>query len=74
MSVGDWPAPRAKLDAQSWRAQVEVVSGDVLDRGSRCVAGRRAFVAWADEPISKHTRVLVIDTTSARSVVVTPFP
>jgi hypothetical protein len=36
--------------------------------------GTEAFAAWADEPIEKHARVLVIECTSARSVVVTPFP
>jgi len=36
--------------------------------------GTEAFAAWSDEAIEKHTRVLVIDCTSARSVIVTPFP
>lgn len=36
--------------------------------------GTEAFAAWADQPIAKHERVLVIEATSARSVVVTPFP
>jgi hypothetical protein len=36
--------------------------------------GTEAFAAWSAEPIAKHTRVLVIETTSARSVIVTPFP
>jgi hypothetical protein len=36
--------------------------------------GTEAFAAWSDAPISKHSRVLVIEATSARSVVVTPFP
>ena len=36
--------------------------------------GTEAFAAWADKPIEKHARVLVVDCTSARSVIVTPFP
>jgi hypothetical protein len=36
--------------------------------------GSEAFAAWSDEPIARHTRVLVVECTSARSVVVTPFP
>ncbi len=36
--------------------------------------GTEAFAAWADHPIGKHERVLVVETTSARSVIVTPFP
>jgi hypothetical protein len=36
--------------------------------------GTEAFAAWADQPIEKHARVLVIEAPSARSVIVTPFP
>jgi hypothetical protein len=33
-----------------------------------------AFAAWSDEPIPRHTRVTVVESLSARSVLVTPFP
>ncbi len=36
--------------------------------------GTEAFAAWSDEPIDKHAKVLVVEVTSARSVIVTPFP
>ena len=36
--------------------------------------GTEAFAAWADEPIAKHTRVMVIDCLSGRSVHVTRYP
>lgn len=36
--------------------------------------GTETFAAWADEPVPKHARVLVIETRSPRSVTVTPFP
>jgi hypothetical protein len=36
--------------------------------------GTEAFAAWSDQPIDKHAKVLVIESTSARSVIVTPFP
>ncbi|MDH6128627.1 hypothetical protein [Kitasatospora sp. GP82] len=35
--------------------------------------GSEAYAAWADEPIARHTRVIVVEWTSARSVVVIPF-
>jgi hypothetical protein len=35
--------------------------------------GTEAFAAWSDEPIPRHTRVLVVECMSARSVLVTPF-
>jgi hypothetical protein len=34
--------------------------------------GTEAFAAWSDEPIPRHSRVVVVDTLSARSVFVTP--
>jgi hypothetical protein len=36
--------------------------------------GTEAYAAWADQPIPKHTQVLVLECTSGRSVIVTPFP
>ncbi|MCW2875175.1 hypothetical protein [Actinacidiphila oryziradicis] len=36
--------------------------------------GTEAFAAWAEVPIARHVRVIVVDRTSARSVVVEPFP
>ncbi|MGO9902188.1 MAG: hypothetical protein ACLP0J_21425 [Solirubrobacteraceae bacterium] len=34
--------------------------------------GTEAFAAWADEPIPKHARVVVVENRSGRSVTVTP--
>lgn len=36
--------------------------------------GTEAFAAWADEPIAKSARVIVVEVLSARSVLVSPFP
>jgi hypothetical protein len=36
--------------------------------------GSEAFAAWSDEPIARHSRVIVVDALSARSVLVTPSP
>ena len=36
--------------------------------------GSEAFAAWSDEPIPRHSRVVVVDALSARSVLVTPTP
>ncbi len=36
--------------------------------------GSEAFAAWSREPISRHTQVIVVDHTSARSVIVAPLP
>jgi hypothetical protein len=35
--------------------------------------GSEAFAAIADQPIAKHTRVLVVECASSRTVVVVPF-
>jgi len=34
--------------------------------------GTEAFAAWSDEPIPRHSRIVVVDCISARSVFVTP--
>jgi hypothetical protein len=34
--------------------------------------GSETFAAFADEPIARHSRVIVVDALSARSVLVTP--
>ena len=36
--------------------------------------GTEAYAAWSDEPIARHSRIVVVDTMSARSVFVTPLP
>ena len=36
--------------------------------------GSEAFAAWCDEPVPRHSRVIVVDALSARSVLVTPSP
>ncbi|HEY3878907.1 MAG TPA: hypothetical protein VGM12_09940 [Trebonia sp.] len=36
--------------------------------------GSEAFAAWSDEAVPRHSRVIVVDALSARSVLVTPSP
>jgi hypothetical protein len=36
--------------------------------------GSEAFAAWSDEPIRRHSRIVVVECISARSVFVTPVP
>jgi len=36
--------------------------------------GTEAFAAWSDEPVPRHSRVVVMDCISARSVVVALLP
>lgn len=35
--------------------------------------GTEAFAAWADEPVARHTQVVVVEELSARTVLVAPF-
>lgn len=35
--------------------------------------GTEAFAAWADEPVGKGARVVVVEQTGARSLVVAPL-
>jgi hypothetical protein len=36
--------------------------------------GTEAFAAWSDEPIPRHSRIVVVECMSGRSVIVTPLP
>lgn len=36
--------------------------------------GSEAFAAWSDEPVPRHSRVVVVECISARSVFVMLFP
>ncbi|MEV7426507.1 MULTISPECIES: hypothetical protein [unclassified Streptomyces] len=36
--------------------------------------GSEAYAAWADRPIGRHLRVIVVESISARSVIVEPLP
>jgi hypothetical protein len=36
--------------------------------------GTEAFAAWSDEPVPRHSRVVVVECMSARSVFVTLMP
>jgi membrane protein implicated in regulation of membrane protease activity len=36
--------------------------------------GTEHFAAWCDEPVPKHSTVVVVEVRSPRSVEVTPFP
>ena len=36
--------------------------------------GSEAFAAWSDEPIARHTRIIVMESLSARSVFVAAIP
>jgi hypothetical protein len=39
----------------------------------RVRGGTEAFAAWADQPVAKGVKVVVVDHTTARSVQVTPL-
>ncbi|OON78051.1 hypothetical protein [Streptomyces tsukubensis] len=36
--------------------------------------GSEAYAAWSNAPIGMHTRVIVVDCVSARSLIVEPLP
>ncbi|AOP47357.1 hypothetical protein [Streptomyces lydicus] len=36
--------------------------------------GTESFAAWSREPVARYTQVIVVDHTSARSVIVAPLP
>jgi hypothetical protein len=36
--------------------------------------GTESFAAWSDEPIPRHSRIVVVECMPGRSVIVTPLP
>jgi hypothetical protein len=36
--------------------------------------GSESFAAWSDEAIPRHSRIVVVECMSGRSVIVTPLP
>jgi len=74
MDAGDPQGQQESLLGKLGRVTVSIPSsgpGEVLltVRG-----GSEAFAAWSDESIPRHSRVVVVETLSARSVLVTPAP
>jgi hypothetical protein len=56
------------------RVTVSIPSGGPGEVLVAVRGGTEAFAAWSETPIPMHARVIVVDCTSARSVVVEPFP
>ncbi len=52
---------------------VSITKGHPGEVVVRIRGGTEAFAAWADEPVARHTQVVVVEELSARSVLVTPF-
>jgi hypothetical protein len=73
-AYGDGTEDADSLPGKTGRLTVSVAQtrpGEVLlpVRG-----GSEAFTAFSDEPIPRHSRVVVVEVLSARSVFVTPVP
>jgi len=70
--VPDDPAVESPIGVIGW-VTVPIPAGGPGEVVLPVRGGSEAFAAWADNPIAKNTRVLVLESTSARSVIVTPF-
>jgi membrane protein implicated in regulation of membrane protease activity len=62
----------ARLMGEVGYVTVPIPAGGVGEVMLTVRGGTEAFAAWSDEPIAKHTRVVVVEERSARSVTVTP--
>lgn len=56
------------------RVTVPIPAGGMGEVLVSIQGGSEAYAAWADEPIAKNCRVLVVERSSARSVIVAPLP
>lgn len=75
---GSWESALAEVD-QSLLGSIGRVTVSIPADGPGEVllsvrGGSESFAAWSDEPIRRHSRVVVVECMSARSVVVTPLP
>jgi membrane protein implicated in regulation of membrane protease activity len=62
----------ARLVGEIGYVTVPIPRGGVGEVMLTVRGGTEAFAAWCDEPIAKHTRVVVVEERSARSVTVAP--
>jgi hypothetical protein len=75
---GSWESALAEVD-QSLLGSIGRVTVSIPANGPGEVllsvrGGSESFAAWSDEPIRRHSRVVVVECMSARSVVVAPLP
>lgn len=65
--------PNVGLIGQVGHVTVPIPSGGPGEVMLPVRGGTEAFAAWADEPVAKHVRVVVVEDRSGRSVTVTPL-
>jgi membrane protein implicated in regulation of membrane protease activity len=63
-------AHRESLIGEVGFVSVPIPAGEAGEVMLTIRGGTEAFAAYSDEPIAKHTRVVVVDERSARSVTV----
>ena len=68
----------ADVSDESLLGKIGRVTVSIPDKGPGEVlipvrGGSETFAAWSDEPIPRHTRIVVVECLSARSVFVTNF-
>jgi membrane protein implicated in regulation of membrane protease activity len=63
-----------QLQGKIGRVTVPIPAGGPGEVVVSIRGGTERFGAWCEEPVSKHSSVVVVGIRSARSVDVTPFP
>jgi hypothetical protein len=66
--------PSASLRGRVGHVTVPIPAGGPGEIVVAIRGGTERFAAWCDEPVAKHSAVVIIEERSARSVNVTPFP
>jgi hypothetical protein len=67
-------ADRDRLEGRIGRVTVPIPTGAPGEIVVAIRGGTERFAAWCDEPVAKHSSVVVVEVRSARSVNVVPFP
>lgn len=62
-----------RLKGRLGRITVPIPAGKPGEVQVEIRGGTERFAAWSDQPVAKHTPVVIVGLRSARSVDVTPF-
>lgn len=72
--MGDEEDYEERLEGRLGRVTVPIRTGKPGEVVVEIRGGTERYAAWSDEPIAKHSPVVVVGVRSARTLDVVPFP
>ena len=74
MGFDDDDEDEERLKGRLGRVTVPIPAGKPGEVLVEIRGGTERYAAWCDQPVAKHTPVVIVALRSARTVDVTPFP